>query len=175
MRNFFCLASNVDVIPVLNALACNPDLWDQDTIRTTYPDTPHHVNDILLRFNHADVIDGHESVNLPAMFKLPQIRPILFDLMRRVEGERLGRVIITRLSPGEMISAHVDGGDHAAYFSRYHIVLQNNPGSAFFCGDEQVYMPSGSVWWFDNSKLHSVINNSIDDRITMIVDIKTFR
>jgi hypothetical protein len=36
-------------------------------------------------------------------------------------------------------------------------------------------MAPGEVWWFDNSKMHEVINNSADDRLTMIVDIRSAR
>jgi quercetin dioxygenase-like cupin family protein len=92
--------------------------------------------------------------------------------MARVEGERLGRCIITKLKPGAVIDPHVDSGDHAAYFERYHIVLQSLPGSVFHAGGETVQMRVGEVWWFDNSSMHSVINNSADDRIHLIVDIK---
>ncbi len=186
MRNFQLIATNVDVIPTLNALACHSDLWDQERLRTTHPLTPHHqVSDIILRFNDlklyrasgdvSDILDEHESINHPAMFMLPQVRPILFDLMRRVEGERLGRVIITRMAPGTAIDPHIDGGEHAAYYDRYHVTLQNNPGSTFICGQESVYMTAGQVWWFNNAITHSVVNNSVDDRITLIVDIRTFR
>jgi GNAT superfamily N-acetyltransferase len=115
------------------------------------------VDDILLRFidlSHAvrnedgtytenpesrkAVADQHESVFYPAWFALPQASPIVFDLMRRIEGVRLGRVIITRLAPGKFIAPHEDSGDHAEYFDRYHCILQNHPGSIFRTGNEQV-------------------------------------
>jgi hypothetical protein len=34
-------------------------------------------------------------------------------------------------------------------------------------------MAPGEAWWFDNAQEHEVINNSADDRIHMIVDIRT--
>jgi hypothetical protein len=34
-------------------------------------------------------------------------------------------------------------------------------------------MPKGTIWWFDNEKEHEVINNSANDRIHMVVDIRT--
>ena len=88
-------------------------------------------------------------------------------------GVRLGRVIITRLPPGKTITPHVDSGSHAEYYDRYHVTLQNNPGSIFRCGNEHVFMATGDIWWLDNSIEHEVINNSVDDRITMIVDIRS--
>ena len=118
------------------------------------------------------IVDAHESVNYPAMSELPAVRQIVFGLMRQVEGERLGRVLITRLAPGACIYPHADGGDHAAYYKRYQIALQSLPGVMFRAGEETVNMHTGEVWWFDNSIDHEVVNNSADDRISLIVDIK---
>lgn len=154
-----------------------PELWDKNTLRTEHPNTAHsEVNDIWLRFNDttdtSTVIDGHESIDYPAFLALPQARQIIFDLMRVVEGKRLGRVLITKLKPGKKITPHIDGGSHAAYYSRFHVTLQNQPGSIFRCENETINMVSGDVWWFNNSVEHEVVNNSADDRLTMIVDIK---
>jgi len=52
-------------------------------------------------------------------------------------------------------------------------VLQSQPGVDFRAGDEHVFMPTGSVWWFQNKEEHEVINNSADDRIHLVVDIRT--
>ena len=184
MRYFEQLAQGVDVLPLYHAIIRQPTLWNRQDLRTTHPETPHkQVSDIWIRFNDmdkvranvAEILDEHESIWQPAAFLLPQCRPIIFDLMRRVEGERLGRVLITRLGPGGSIDPHVDGGDHAAYYERHHVILANHPGSMFYAGSEEVFMPTGSVWWFDNAQMHSVVNHSAEDRLTMIVDIRTLR
>lgn len=183
MRNFRKLADNVDVVPLLLELTTQPELWDQNRLRTTHPMTPHkQVSDIWLRFNDlalyeqtgeaSHVVDEHESINFPALRLLPAARNIIFSLMARVQGERLGRCLITRLPPGGKIDPHVDGGSHAAYYERFHVVLQAEPGSMFRAGDETVMMRPGEVWWFDNAQEHEVINNSGDDRIHLIVDIR---
>lgn len=187
MRNFQRICTGLHTMPLAHALARQPELWDRDKLRTTHSGTPHsQVSDIWLRFNDLTgwenkdeaarrglVLDEHESINYPAFALLPQARIIIWDLMRLVEGERLGRVLITRLGPGKVITPHVDGGSHAAYYDRYHVALASLPGVVFRAGEEAVQMATGEVWWFDNSKEHEVVNNSGDDRITMIVDIKT--
>jgi hypothetical protein len=33
-------------------------------------------------------------------------------------------------------------------------------------------MRTGEVWWFNNAIEHEVVNNSADDRIHLIVDIR---
>lgn len=166
-------------MPVLHALALNPDLWDENRLRTTYPGTPHNeVSDIWVFFNEipddpATVIDDKDVIPYRAWSVLPQLRPIIFDLMRRVEGVRLGRVIISRMAPGTKISPHVDGGAPALWYSRYQIALQSLPGCLFKAGDETVNMRTGDVWFFDNQQTHSVVNNSEDERLSIIVDIRT--
>lgn len=186
MRYFEKIAETVDVLPLLHATTRQADLWNANTLRTAHPCTAHaEADDIWLRFNDltdyeesgdsALVTDGLDSIDYPAYQALPQARVIIFDLMRRVEGERLGRVLITRLKPGGRITPHADEGKNAEYYDRYQVVLHGLPGSLFKAGDEQVSMATGTVWWFDNAQTHEIINNSADDRVHMIVDIRTFR
>jgi len=176
MDNFYRLAKGVNVAPLLVAINRQPELWDQNTLRTKHPKTAHgDVSDIWLMFNEldGDVINDIIVKPYPAFEKLPQARSIIFDLMRLVEGMTLGRVIITKLPPGKKITPHVDGGAPATYFSRYQVALQSLPGALFTIGDETVNFESGEVWLIDNKKEHSVLNNSRDDRIVMIVDIRS--
>lgn len=96
--------------------------------------------------------------------------------MRRVEGLRLGRVLVTRLAPGRTIAVHADiRGTYAARYARYHAVLQGLPGSLFRAGPETVCMQTGEVWWFDGAAEHEVVNNSADDRIHLVIDIEASR
>lgn len=181
MKNFYKLFQNMDVMPLMMAIQTQPELWNENKLRTTHELSPHtEAEDIWLRFNDLELYEGnelamadeHESINYRAFYALPQARTLIFALMAAVQGERLGRCLITKLAPGKKIEAHEDGGSHAEYYERYHIVLQGLPGSNFTCGEEQVYMKTGDVWWFDNSVEHEIINNSSDDRIHLIVDIK---
>ena len=177
MRNFQLLHQGLDIVPAMNQLIRSGN-WNQNTLRTTHEDSPHQqVDDIWLRFNEVDdeskVVNDDESINYPSMWLLTEARKMVFWLFGRVEGERLGRCLITRLCPGEKIALHADMGSPAEYYERYHIVLQGLAGSVFKCGDESVQMRTGEVWWFDNIQEHEVINNSADDRIHLIVDIRT--
>lgn len=183
MKNFLQLANGVDVLPLLQQLQRQPDLWDEITLRTKHPGTAHsEVSDILVRFNRIpteqtelfnSVVDDCECIPFRAWKELPAIRPLIFDLMRRVEAVRLGRVIITKLPPGKVITPHVDGGAPATYYQRYQIALQCLPGNIFKIENEEVGFNSGDVWQINNRAEHSVINNSADDRIVMIVDLKS--
>lgn len=178
MKYFQQLAAGINVTPLLNALQRQPELWNQHPIRTKHPGTAHaDVSDILVFFNDLSqiqegIIDDKEVMAFPAWDRLPQLRPIIFDLMRTVEGIRLGRVIITKLPPGKEITPHVDQGAPAEYYSRFQIALQSLPGAVFNIGEESVNFRSGDVWHIDNKTIHSVVNNSADDRIVCICDIK---
>lgn len=183
MRYFQQLAAGINVTPLHNALQRQPELWDKNPIRTQHPGTAHaQVSDILVRFNDLEefirtgdpttITDDREAIPYDAWDKLPQIRPIIFDLMRTVEATRLGRVVITRLPPGREITPHVDQGAPATYFERYQVALQSLPGALFNIGDETVNFRTGDVWWINNEVEHSVVNNSADDRIVMIVDLR---
>lgn len=191
MRNFHRISQGIDTIPLMNALIRQPELWNAETCRTSFSGSPHtSVDDILLRFNDLEpyrrispdgktmseyvgaVNDEHESICHPAWGKLLECHSIVFDLMHYLKAFRLGRILITRLPAGKIINPHKDGDAHAEYYERYHIILQNNPGSIFKCGDEQVQMCAGEIWWFQNAIEHSVLNYSNDDRLTMIVDLR---
>lgn len=179
MKNFLKIAEGVDVTPMNMALALHPELWNVNDLRTAYADTPHAAaDDIWLRFNPFDpidsskIIDAVECINYAPFIILPEARPLIFGLMARVSGERLGRCIIAKLKPGGCITPHRDQGSPATYYERFHILLKATPGVMFHAGDESVQMRTGEVWWFDNSEIHSVENNSADERISIIVDIK---
>lgn len=183
MRNFQRVSTGVQVFDLLHAIHRQPDLWNQHDLRRTAPGTPHaQVDDIWMRFQDTaafeqdgdagSIVDGHESIAYPAWDRLPQARPIIFNLMRGVEAVRLGRVIITRLPPGGMIAPHVDGGDHARYYQRYQIALQSSAGCVFQIEGEAVTMAPGEIWHIRNDLEHRVDNLSAQDRIVMIVDLR---
>lgn len=196
MRNFQLIATGVDPLPLLHALTLRPELWNNVTTRTHHAQSAHRViDDILLRYNAFNpaeddfvetVCSELPAVNHPAFALLPQAVPIVFGLMARVQGEHLGRVFISRMAPGMCIPPHSDRIAEAEalfpekmppaeYYERYQIALKASPGVVFRAGDEEVFMEPGTIWWFNNQVVHEVQNNSGDDRISLVVDIRPFR
>lgn len=165
----------------------NAGLWNTEKFRTTYTGTPHiDVDDIWLRYSAplkvadpnmtADVVNDVGAVWYPAAQKLTEFKPIVRSLMGVIGAYSLERLLITRVRAGGRILRHADAG--GAYvemgdISRYHVVLQGLPGSMFLCGDESVNMRTGEVWWFNAHEEHEVINNSADDRVHLLVDLRT--
>lgn len=189
MKNFLRIGVNLEVMPLLLAIRRRPELWKEDTYLRDYPQGPFaQIESIMLRFpvkrvmeteeelKKADSLyDQHENIDYPAYLVLHEARPLVMNLFKYVNGERLGRVMINKIAPGGRIFPHVDTKAHTDYYTRFHIVLQSQPGVVFRAGDEQIYMGSGEAWWFDNAQEHEVINNSADDRIHLIIDCRTSR
>lgn len=190
MNNFQKISSGINptlLLLAINRLEKSHGAWKEDTYLRDYPQGPFgDTESIILRFPPRTVveteeelkklqvtIDQHENVDQPIFKLLPEARKYIFDLMAFVSGERLGRCMINKLKPGGVIYPHADTPAHAEYWDRFHIVLQSAPGSNFRCGDETVNMQTGEVWWFNNKLEHEVINNSSDDRIHLVIDIRT--
>lgn len=190
MKNFQKISSGINpslLLLSINRLEKSHGIWKEDTYLRHYPQGPFgDTESIILRFpisvnveNESEFkelqskVDQHESVDQPVFKLLPEARKYIFDLMGFVSGERLGRCIINKIKPGGVIYAHCDSPDHAQYWDRFHIVLQSGPGCNFRCEDEWVNMQTGEVWWFNNKLEHEVINNSNDDRIHLVVDVRT--
>lgn len=186
MRRFLKIVEGVDVFPTVQALQRREDLWNADPIRTTFPGSPHaEADDVLLRFEEIGAAPDDPDLDAkseaaprtfrPAWNALPQVRNLLGPLMMRVGAYELTRVLITRLKPGGRIGAHADvRGTYANLpdIARYHLVLQGLPGSLFHCGEETVQMLTGEVWSFDARSVHMVENNSADDRIHLLADMR---
>lgn len=190
MKHFQQIGNGIAIMPLLLALHRydkSHDIWKADTYLRDYPQGPFgDVESVILRFpprsvheteealrQHEAQFDQHENVDQPVFAMLPEAREVIFNLMAAVQGERLGRCMVNKLRPGGRIFAHADTPAHAEYWDRFHIVLASAPGSNFRCADETVNMGTGECWWFNNLLEHEVVNNSADDRIHLIVDIRT--
>lgn len=179
MQHFLKIADGIDVGPLRAALDAHPELFGLLTHRAE-GDSPHReMTDIWVRFNAyknfgPDFGAEHDSVWYPSSLHIiDELKPIVFDLMRQVEGERLGGILITKLPPGGRIAPHVDGGWHAGYYQKFTIAIKSAPGALFRFPDGDIAASPGDCHWFDNSVLHSVENDTEEERIALIVCIKT--
>ena len=187
---FLKIAEGFDVAPLRAQLAAHPELWGQIGWRKNIPGGPHaQMTDIWVRYNDIRPFaargdfngfnDEHESIWYPAYEKLPALRGLIYPLMAAVEGERLGGVLITRIPHGAGIAPHVDAGWHVEHYDKFYLSIESAPGARFVChegGGRDVLEPKpGEVWRFDNRLPHSVENESGQDRVTLIVCIRTAR
>jgi hypothetical protein len=188
LNHFKLIAEGIDPGPVLRELEANPDLWNEHRRRKEAPGTPHsEMSDIWVRYNDdapyvasgdwSGFNDAHVPVWYPASEKLPSLMPVIFALMGDMGGEMLGGVLITKIPPGCKIDPHVDRGWHVEYYDKYYFQLQNAPGCVFGADHggvvEELEPKPGEIWLFDNRKLHWVRNDSQQDRITVIICIRS--
>lgn len=174
------LGFSLDVSGVVAELAAHPELWNAHTTRTQVYEHG-DVDDIWVRYNAWTNFTGdvaafnepHDAVWYPAIESLPSLKPLLFDLMRRVEGERLGGVLITRIPAGKQCRPHRDGGWHAGFYKKFAVQLASAPGQEFCFEGESLAAKPGEVYSFRNEHLHWVTNNSEHDRMTLIACIRT--
>lgn len=171
--NFRRVLSDIDVRPLLGQIADHSEIWNTNSVRTAVFATVHYaVDDIILRYP----AKGAENWNCAPFNALTEAQPIVFRLMAAVWGELLGRVVISRLPPGEQIPRHVDRlpNDRVVFYHRYQVPLVSDPGVEFHIEDEQMALEPGNAYWIANTKQHWVVNNSAADRLSMIVDIRPF-
>ena len=158
--------------------------FDKYSFRRTFPNSPHsEMTDLWVRYNNINPyiekgsLEGfdneHDSIWYPVVDKLPSLKKLIFKLMKEVEGERLGGILITKLGPGGKIHKHTDKGWHAQYYDKFFIPLQIDEHAIFGFNDGDIHAKEGEAWWFDNSNPHWVTNETEIDRIAMIVCIRT--
>jgi hypothetical protein len=181
--NFRLIADNFNIAPLRERLQKNPELFGLYDFRGTAYDSPHtKMRDIWVRYNDvlpflekgdmAGFADEHEPVWYPVATQMPEVFPIVTELMERVQAKRLGGVLITKVPPGGGIDPHVDRGWHAEYYDKYYVPILNSPGATFNFPDGAIAPNDGEVYWFRNDVPHWVINDSQTDRIAMIVCIE---
>ena len=178
MKYFRQIMSGINPAPLLAQVAEHPELWG--AFKTWTEGKPESVlskmgmaaNNIELSYNK-----GHPNEwDRPAFHILSEVQSLIFDLMTVVKGRLLGRAIISRMAPGDVIKPHVHEVQFGMprIFDTFQIPLQVDPGVVFGCGDEELYMEPGTAWTFDNQVFHWVRNGSDRDRISLMVDIRPF-
>jgi hypothetical protein len=181
LRNFQLLESGIDVAPLLGAIERQPELFSEITARQEHPGSPHKYTEaIFLRWAKELTVEACftdlEAVDYPAYEKLPEARPLVAQIMRRVGGKKLARVMIANLKSGGFIDPHSDEGAYADHFERFHLSLQSDDGNSFLVWNrkpdwaEWVHMKPGELWAFNHKSCHQVLNDSNRDRLHLIVD-----
>lgn len=183
MKHLRHIGSSYPVDQLVAELDAHPALWDQIKRRAVQYNSPHdNISDIWVRYNDLSqyppdvdlgtLSEPHDPVWYPAYEVLPSLREAIFDVMRRVQGERLGAVLITRIPAGSMVKPHIDLGWHAGYYEKFALQLKAAPEQSFCFEGESFVSAPGDLYSFDNNVLHWVVNDSPIERITLICCIK---
>lgn len=176
--NFTPIASGIDVKELKNFLNRNPELWDANTIRQDFLDSPHvDTKCIYIRgpteFSFKEYQGNISAENYPISDELKQIVYNIFNQVCDVLSiTELGYVLIVNLLAGGEVFEHKDEGVYAEYYTRYHLVVHSLDGNVFTVNHENAIMREGELWSFNHRVPHSVLNFSTEDRIHIIFDVK---
>jgi hypothetical protein len=134
MQNFQLIAENVDVLPIL-----------------------HYAK---VSGGEGQKVRGDREPHGP-WFECPQLRGIVLDVNRRLDGVEIGEVHLLRIAAGEEHQILL-GADPSAAGSQYYMaVVGGQPGATAELGKEVVPVLSGSIWWM--KLFPKIVNNSPDD------------
>lgn len=111
---------------------------------------------------------GGSIVNWFQFDLFPQLRPFVFGIMARIEGEQLGQVALVRLAPGQgkvLERSELAGAHH------YLVPLNVAPGMLMAAGDDpQVMLNPGDVWWAHGGTAVVLENNSAEELLLLVVE-----
>lgn len=115
--------------------------------------------------NTIDVIKKNKNANIWNILK----KEVDF-LCEHYDGKII-KMMFTKLPKNKMITYHTDSGFLLINSHRLHLPIVTNKNVYFIIELNSYNMKKGFWYEFDNTKLHSVINDSDEDRIHLILDV----
>lgn len=157
----------------------NPAVWNRYPVRLYGPHST--LSDVWCRYNAWENYDPrnpaafneeHESVWYPIVEELPALKPLIYRVLIAIDAVRLGGVLITKIPPHELCKPHRDKGWHAQTFEKWAISLEANDKQAFCFEEKELRTKPGDLFTFDNSRMHWVVNDSDEPRMTLIMSVR---
>lgn len=176
MRNFKKLVTGLDTTPLLSAVSKDPHLFDQFTLRQSFPGSPHQDTQAIVLRGPRDVrnwqqyTEPEDVVDWPLKGRLSRSLSFLDPLLDVLHAEELGYVMLVKLLPEGHVLPHRDEGTYAEHFSRFHVGLTFSPGAYLLAGGESAQIGPGEAWWFDHRVEHEAFNADETPRIHLIFD-----
>ena len=177
--NFIRVAHGLNVKPLLKLLDDKPELWTEITARQSTTNSPHKDTECIyvrgpLKMSVYYVMWDTGSYDYPCMKYLePALVPLMRPILKKLQVEDMGRVLIVNLKPSGHVTKHNDQGTYADHYSRFHLVLKTNQWCSQTCGDQKQKFEVGEVWWFNHKKVHTADNVGTTDRVHIIFDCVT--
>lgn len=172
----------MDVSELRRQLDDHPELWNQHPARLAPGGPFDETSDLWVRFRDPSELtsieayaDPHFPIFYPSWHVLTALHAIVWNVMYLEHATMLGGILITKIPAGSRVKPHHDRGRwHAEFFNRkIYIPVKANSRCINYCGDESVVMKTGDAWHFDNLQIHSVVNEGDEERITVIICIRT--
>lgn len=170
------LAEGCDFSKLMELVLKNSGSFDEVAIRTAYvEDSPYkESHDIILRYPEIDphMDDELGCINYPPMIDFSkELYPHLSALMTQVGGISTGRIVISVLEAGKKIAPHVEEGEAADFFHRFHLVVYSDGGFMTLDGRE-FEQKTGEVWWVNTKKVFSAENKGEVPMVVILIDLE---
>jgi aspartyl/asparaginyl beta-hydroxylase (cupin superfamily) len=98
------------------------------------------------------------------------LKPELDYLSEKYKG-KIVKCMFALLPPGGKITEHWDRNNTLLISHRVHLPLKTNRNVKFFVNKTLYNFKEGILYELNNQLLHSVENNSLQDRIHLIIDV----
>jgi len=170
------LLNSFDVDKIINHIKSFNDEWliSLDRQNAIYNErrNPHlYTNTYVIQDHPLTWVYGSK---IESTTKDHHLMNMLSDIITKLEDEVVGkaaRVLLIKLEANKDVTEHVDSGDYLSTVRRYHIPLITNENVFYTVNSETINMKKGECWEINNLKPHSVLNNSNEDRIHLLIDI----
>ena len=122
------------------------------------------------------VWSGLDSISLPTVLMnvdssaVKLVQPFI-AFLENLYGGIVYKAMFALLPDGGKIPPHVDRGVGLLTIRRCHLVVIAETGVDFMVGEVNNYFAPGTLFELNNTRVHSVINNSGAARVHLIVDI----
>ena len=167
---------DIDVTPILNLLSENDD-WNNaytELRKKEYPDIHNNVKAIPLQWSLENIGENAEVSAPKTEFYDRYFDNKFFDeLFSKFDEGYPIRIVLAMLKGNSSIATHRDGGESLLNNQRIHIPIITNEHVLFTVSRTTRNLEVGSITEINNEKLHSVENNSSEDRVHLIIDWHT--
>ena len=95
----------------------------------------------------------------------------IYNFLEQSFVGKIVRAELVTMNPYSRIRTHRDRGDILFLGRRIHIPIKTNKDVIFKVNEDSVNMKVSNMYEINNFKYHSVINNSNEDRVHLIIDV----
>jgi hypothetical protein len=170
----FKLIKHYDVAELVDIVSKFNTEWKLDTSRQSQKNGAHqNTNTYYVKSFSTSWMEGDKLTVFPLANNVQVLKIVnkICDDLEKIHNGKCAIAMIVKLLPDSDIDPHQDDTEYLGLTRRHHIPLQTNSNVFFHVGSEKINMKVGECWEINNSKVHFVENNSIEDRVHLIIDI----
>lgn len=169
----------IRLLPIkLDVTAAQADLkdcqWNLLPLRTGFNSPHRECDDIWMRYQSSDKRpDGSFDCDwYDIAADLPAVMYLCSAVYAYTQATECGGVLVTRIPAGKQVYPHTDHGWHAERYEKIAVQIAGNKDQSFCFEDGHLSPETGEVFTFNNQAKHWVLNDSDEDRITLIICLR---